>query len=155
MSEYMKISELAGFFNLSVKALRVYEKKGIIVPDKVDEQTGYRYYSVEQVPKLSALVDLQSLGFTLNEIKSILDGSISQQEILDKIEEKKWEWQEKVIEAQHKCELLDTIENNAKAGNMNLDFKKMSEDERARRLVQMVCVEDVRAQQVLSEVIWL
>ena len=41
----MKIGELAAMAGISVKALRVYEKKDIIKPVEIDEKTGYRYYS--------------------------------------------------------------------------------------------------------------
>lgn len=45
----MKIGEIAAFFNVSVKAVRIYEKKGIIRPARIDKQTGYRYYTADQV----------------------------------------------------------------------------------------------------------
>jgi len=35
----MKIGEIAAFYNVSVKAIRIYEKKGILVPAKVDPYT--------------------------------------------------------------------------------------------------------------------
>lgn len=47
----MKIGEIAAFFNVSVKALRIYEKKGIIKPEKIDPQTSYRYYTADQLSK--------------------------------------------------------------------------------------------------------
>lgn len=31
----MKIGEIAAFFNVSVKAMRLYEKKGLITPQKL------------------------------------------------------------------------------------------------------------------------
>ena len=44
----LKIGELADFSGISTKALRVYEKMELIKPVKVDEETGYRYYSPDQ-----------------------------------------------------------------------------------------------------------
>lgn len=64
----MKIGEIAAFFNVSVKAVRIYEKKGIIRPARIDKQTGYRYYTADQVQQLNALIELKGLGFSLNEI---------------------------------------------------------------------------------------
>ena len=43
--QLLKIGELAALAGISVKALRVYEKKNIIKPVRVDEGSGYRYYS--------------------------------------------------------------------------------------------------------------
>ena len=48
-NELMLIGEIADFFGISRKAMRLYEKKGIIKPVKVDTTNGYRYYSAEQV----------------------------------------------------------------------------------------------------------
>lgn len=45
----MTIGEIAEFYGVSRKAMRLYEKKGIIKPVKVDPANGYRYYSVAQV----------------------------------------------------------------------------------------------------------
>lgn len=48
-NDLMLIGEIADFFGISRKAIRLYEKKGIIRPVKVDPANGYRYYSGEQV----------------------------------------------------------------------------------------------------------
>lgn len=42
--DLMLIGEIADFFGISRKAIRLYEKKGIIKPVKVDAANGYRYY---------------------------------------------------------------------------------------------------------------
>ena len=52
----MKIGEIAAFFNVSVKAIRRYDKKGVIVTAKIDPGTGYRYYTADQVQTLDALL---------------------------------------------------------------------------------------------------
>ena len=46
-----------------MKAIRIYEKKGIIIPSKIDPDTGYRYYTADQVQTLDALLELKALGF--------------------------------------------------------------------------------------------
>ena len=43
------------------------------MPDEVDEWTGYRYYSIDQMQKLQSIRDLQRLGFSLDEIKDLYD----------------------------------------------------------------------------------
>lgn len=53
---------------VSEKAMRIYEQKGLIKPDHVDENTGWRHYSLEQSTKLDLVLELQQIGFTLDEI---------------------------------------------------------------------------------------
>ena len=69
----LKIGEFSQLMQVTVKTLRHYEQKGLLVPDEVDEWTGYRYYSIEQMQKLQTIRDLQRLGFSLDEIKDLCD----------------------------------------------------------------------------------
>jgi len=39
------IGEFSRITGLSIKALRLYHEKGILVPGRVDDATGYRYYN--------------------------------------------------------------------------------------------------------------
>ena len=65
----LKIGEFSKLMQVTVKTLRHYEQKRLLIPDEVDEWTGYRYYSIEQMQKLQNTRDLQRLGFSLDEIK--------------------------------------------------------------------------------------
>ena len=67
----LKIGEFSQLMQVTVKTLRHYELKGLLLPDEVDEWTGYRYYSIDQMQKLQAIRDLQRLGFSLDEIKDL------------------------------------------------------------------------------------
>lgn len=53
---------------VSEKAMRIYEKKGLLEPEHIDEETGWRYYSIEQSTKFDLILELQQVGFTLDEI---------------------------------------------------------------------------------------
>ncbi|MGN0086776.1 MAG: MerR family transcriptional regulator [Alloprevotella sp.] len=71
-----KIGEFSKLMQVTVKTLRHYEQKGLLLPDEVDEWTGYRYYGVAQMQKLNAIRDLQRLGFSLYEIKELYDDDL-------------------------------------------------------------------------------
>ena len=70
-----KIGEFSQFMQVTVKTLRHYEQKGLLVPDETDPWTGYRYYSLAQMQKLAPIRNLQRLGFSLDEIKDLYDES--------------------------------------------------------------------------------
>ena len=99
--ELLKISEIADFFGTTPKALRIYEQKGIIIPCKIDPESGYRYYSADQVKKLNLLIELQELGFSLNEIKKIMDGGLKSQQFLDALNSKKIQLKQTVNADRH------------------------------------------------------
>lgn len=151
----LRIGEVAAFFNVSVKAIRIYEKKGIIKPAKVDEYTGYRYYTVEQVQQLNALVELKALGFFLDEIKEIMAGGITNEKLLGELTRKRMVWEDSISSAEYKIDAINKITKRLSTSNEALKLQELTEEQRAWLLVKMVCVEDVKVQSLLSEAIWL
>ena len=151
----MLIGEIAEFFGVSRKAMRLYEKKGIIKPVKVDAANGYRYYSAEQVQQLNALLELKALGFSLDEIKMVTDGKTTKELLFKLLEKKQQAWQEAMNAAKYKAECLDGIISNLQSSDSADRIAQMTEEERAWLIVKMVCIEDVRAQKILSEALWL
>lgn len=151
----MLIGEIAEFFGVSRKAIRLYEKKGIIKPVKVDADNGYRYYSAEQVQQLNGLLELKALGFSLDEIKTIMDGKISKEQLLAALMEKRRAWQETMEKAKYRMECLDSVAAHIKDSGTAERFEDLTEEERAWLLVKMVCVEDISVRNALSEALWL
>lgn len=153
--DLMLIGEIAEFFGVSRKAIRLYEKKGIIKPVKIDASNGYRYYSAGQVQQLNALLELKAMGFSLDEIKMVIAGETTKELLLKMLEKKQQAWQETMNSAKYKAECLDGIISNIQTSESADKIAEMTEEERAWLLVKMVCIEDVRAQKILSEALWL
>lgn len=57
---------------LSQKALRLYDERGLLVPEAKDLCTGYRYYTGAQIPRGVSIKTLCGLGFSLCEIDVLL-----------------------------------------------------------------------------------
>jgi DNA-binding transcriptional MerR regulator len=68
----LTIGEFAALTHLSVRTLRRYHEAGLLEPARVDEFTGYRYYSTEQIPPAQVIHRLRELDVPLAEVKSIL-----------------------------------------------------------------------------------
>ena len=86
----LKIGEFSKMMQVTVKTLRHYEQRGLLLPDEVDEWTGYRYYSIAQMQRLNIIRGLQRQGFTLEEIKELLENGAQMPSIVQltqKIEE--------------------------------------------------------------------
>lgn len=151
----MLIGEIAEFFGVSRKAIRLYEKKGIIKPVEVDAETGYRYYSAEQVRQLNALLELKAMGFSLDEIKTLMSGETTKEQLTSTLQKKQRAWQEAVDAAKYKMECIEQVIRNVQNSKTAEKISEMTEEERAWLLVKMVCIEDVRTQKALSEALWL
>lgn len=63
--------ELARQVNTSIKALRVYEKAGLLTPDR--REGGWRLYGPQHVARLHQVLALKALGLSLKQIKDALD----------------------------------------------------------------------------------
>lgn len=71
------IGEFSKINRITPKTLRHYEKIGLLIPAWIDEWTGYRYYKAEQLPLIDRILTLKDCGFSLTEIKEILNESES------------------------------------------------------------------------------
>lgn len=76
-----KISEFAGLAYVSVRLLHHYDRLGLLRPVQVDRDNGYRYYSLEQLPALNRILALKNLGCSLEEIRHLLQASLSADDI--------------------------------------------------------------------------
>ncbi|MBU5483313.1 MerR family transcriptional regulator [Clostridium sp. MSJ-11] len=116
-----KVEEIC---NLSKKAIRFYDKMGILSPDKVSDKNGYRYYSKKTLLSVPMIKYYKQSGFKLEEMKALLEGttySIFEKSFRNKIDELKEleneislkiksikDWYDLIVEAQ------TVIENDIK-----------------------------------------
>ncbi len=75
------IGEFARHGRVSVRMLRHYDALGLLQPANVDGLTGYRSYQAGQLARLNRIVALKDLGFTLQQVHSILDDKVSVEEL--------------------------------------------------------------------------
>jgi DNA-binding transcriptional MerR regulator len=70
--DQMSIGEFARGSRLSAKALRLYDELGLLLPARVDEDSGYRFYEPGQLKQARLIAALRQLQVPLAEIKAIL-----------------------------------------------------------------------------------
>ena len=69
----LKIGEFSRLCRVTVRTLRHYEEIDLLVPEIVDRDTGYRYYSVSQLQKMQDILSLKGMGFSLEEIRDLFE----------------------------------------------------------------------------------
>lgn len=69
----LSIGDFARLGRISVRMLRHYDRIELLVPARVDEFSGYRYYAAEQLARLHRVIALKELGFTLDEVRRLVD----------------------------------------------------------------------------------
>lgn len=58
----------------TIKTLRYYDEVGLLRPAYTDEDNGYRYYTSDQLISLHKIIALRQIGFSIDEVQSILAG---------------------------------------------------------------------------------
>jgi effector-binding domain-containing protein len=71
--DQIPIGKFSLMTRLSQKALRLYDRKGLLVPEVKDNFTGYRYYTVPQIEQGMKIKTFIFLGFSLEEVSMLLD----------------------------------------------------------------------------------
>lgn len=67
-----QIGEVSKLSNMPVKTLRYYDEIGLLKPQTVNKESGYRYYSHDQIMLILVIKQLKDVGFSLEEIKRLL-----------------------------------------------------------------------------------
>jgi DNA-binding transcriptional MerR regulator len=75
------IGDFARYGRVSVRMLRHYDALGLLQPARVDEASGYRYYTAGQLARLNRIIALKDLGFSLRQVKEILEEQVSAEEL--------------------------------------------------------------------------
>src|SRR5689334_3117200 len=93
-----KIGDFSRLSRVTVKALRFYDEMGLLKPCQVDEFTGYRYYAADQLPRLHRILALKDLGFTLEQIRELLQKNVGPNELRTALDAKRCEVRRRVRE---------------------------------------------------------
>lgn len=101
-----QIGEISKLCNIPIKTLRYYDEIDLFKPVKIDEETNYRYYSIDQLLYILIIKQFKDAGFSLKEIKKFLDR--------DDLEESKKKIEEKCIEIDNKINDLLRIKEKLK-----------------------------------------
>jgi len=102
-----KIGEFSRLSQVPVKTLRYYDEIGLLRPAEVDDFTGYRHYSADQMPRLNRILALKDLGLSLAQIGELLDGDLPAEQIRGMLRMKQAEVKDRVKEEQAR---LDRVE---------------------------------------------
>jgi DNA-binding transcriptional MerR regulator len=98
----LTIGEFAWLGQVTVETLRHYDRVGLLKPVHLDQFTGYRHYSLDQLPRLNRILALKDLGLPLREIARMLDQEITADEIRGTLQVKQAELEEQIQTAQRR-----------------------------------------------------
>ena len=77
----LKIGDFSQLGQVSVRTLHHYDERGLLRPARIDDWTGYRFYAVEQLPRLNRILALKDLGFSLDQIGRLVDDDVPAEQL--------------------------------------------------------------------------
>lgn len=102
-----KIGDFSKISQVSIKTLHHYDDLGLLKPARVDRETNYRYYSLEQLPQLNRILALKDLGFSLEQICSLLKEPLPTAELRGMLRLKQAELQQLVQREQSRLTRIE------------------------------------------------
>lgn len=116
----LKIGEVSQASGIGIEALRFYERSGLL-GKPVRSMSGYRLYDEGVLERLSFIKKAQTLGFSLDEIKSIIkdaqSGAIPCDDVREIVRRRLSELDERMREMRrYRKELAQTLEDWDKVG---------------------------------------
>ena len=103
----LKIGEFSRLSQVTVKTLHHYDELGLIKPAHIDPVTNYRFYEVEQLPRIHRIMALKEMGLSLEQIGLMLEKELPTEEIRGMLHFKQAEIHQGMREAQRQLSMVE------------------------------------------------
>ena len=111
------IGEFARLAQVTVKTLRYYDEAGLLKPAHVHRDSGYRHYKASQLPRLNRILVLKELGFSLDQIATLIDEGVNEFELQGMLRLRRAEQKSKIEEESSRLAAIEhMIEEIAREG---------------------------------------
>jgi DNA-binding transcriptional MerR regulator/effector-binding domain-containing protein len=142
------IGEFSQVTGLSVKTLRFYHEKGILIPDSVDEATGYRSYSPSRIEKARVIMRLRHMEFSIEDIATVFAECADDSDILNHLERQKRLLQQRISEDRDIVRSLSQIIASEKEAKRLLEGTAFAVEEKS---VEPMLIAGIRLRGKYSE----
>jgi len=141
MKTSYSIGEFSQITGLSVKTLRFYHEKGILIPSAVDEATNYRFYGAAKIEKARVIRCLRQMEFSIEDIATVLGECQDEADILNYLERQKNVLQQRIQEDRDIVRSLSEIILKEKAAQRLLGSNRFAVEEKT---VEAVLIAGIR-----------
>ena len=100
----ISIGDFARLGRVSVRMLRHYDTIGLLRPEHVDPNSGYRYYRPGQLRRLNRIVALKDLGLRLDQVRAIVDEQITGDQLRAMLRLRQAELQAQILDGRHRLD---------------------------------------------------
>lgn len=123
----LKVGDFSKLANVTVKTLRHYDRLGLLKPVWIERYSGYRYYQLEQLPRLNRILALKEMGFSLAQIADLLREELPPAALRSLFDQKQQELAQRLQEEQDRlqrvAERLRQIEREGRLPEVEVTLK--------------------------------
>ncbi|MNI27791.1 Multidrug-efflux transporter 1 regulator [compost metagenome] len=130
-----RIGDFSRLSNVSVRMLRHYDKLKLLVPDHIDVQSGYRYYSATQLKKINKIQKLKEMGFTLAMILEMLDSEANIEKIKSHFSIREAEVRDELKNLQKQRRLVESSLQLLREDVVNMDYHVTAKEIPKRKVI--------------------
>ena len=134
------IGDFSRITGLSIKALRLYHERGLLVPHVVDGQTGYRFYDHNDAERARIIVRLRELQFGLDDIEEMLADAEEGAATIDFFRKQAQAVREKLRNDRNVLNSLEFIINLEAEVDMTMNSNEFSVEEKTVETILMAGV---------------
>ncbi|MFN8597332.1 MAG: MerR family transcriptional regulator [Anaerolineae bacterium] len=102
-----KIGDFSQLGQVSIRTLRLYDELGLLRPAQIDKFTGYRFYTIEQLPRLNRILALKDLGLSLEQIGDLLKRDLPADRLRDMLRSKQAEIERQMLDIQQQMRRVE------------------------------------------------
>ncbi|HEX7104030.1 MAG TPA: MerR family transcriptional regulator [Nitrolancea sp.] len=117
-----RIGDFSRLTQVTVKALRHYDALGLLKPAHIDPDSGYRYYTADQLPRLNRVLALKDLGFSLEQIGQLLDAELSSDQLRQMLELRRAEVRAQITDEQTRLARIEARLDLIKRGTASIRY---------------------------------
>lgn len=118
----LSIGEFSNICKVSTKTLRYYAEIGLILPEKINSENGYRYYSIDQLKTMLLINRLKTYQFSLEEIKEIIHNDEQEEKLYIALNRKKEVINQQINEYENTLKQLSNDLSTLKQGNSIMSY---------------------------------
>ena len=157
-----RIGDFSQMGQVSIRTLRLYDEMNLLKPAQIDKFTGYRYYTIEQLPRLNRILALKDLGLSLDQIGELIKRDLPADQLRGMLKSKQAEIEQEMQEMQAQMRRvaarLNQIEREGKPPQYEVVIKSVEAQTIAacRRVVpDLTVMQDYRCEMYETVYRWL
>lgn len=118
-----KIGEFSKLTQVSIRMLRYYDQMGLLKPAQVDIESSYRLYSAKQIPALNRIIFLRDMGFTISEIKSVMQRmEMNSSSVIEELSQKEAEIQQTISQQQDRLARIELAKKDMLKEKLEINY---------------------------------